>query len=108
MLEEENGLQGGHLEETAPAIAAVRPDVPPPLASLVERMMAKDPADRPQTPKAVATALAASTGIAPPAMKGVGLGESAGVLFLGGRDGFEVLIWSGHRRARLVDVPLVL
>src|SRR5262249_34861158 len=46
------------LEEPAPAIAAIRPDVPPQLAALVERMMAKDPADRPQTPRDVAAALA--------------------------------------------------
>src|SRR6185503_2878766 len=45
---------------TAPAsIAQKRPDVPAEVAAIVERMMAKDPAERYQTPGEVAKELAA-------------------------------------------------
>ncbi len=37
----------GHLTETPEPIAALRPDTPPPLAELLERMLAKEPAERP-------------------------------------------------------------
>src|SRR5262245_3941344 len=36
-----------------------------------------------------------------------GSSEGAGVLLLGRGDGFEVLVWTGHRWARAIDVPLV-
>ena len=39
-------------------IRQARPEVPEALAALIERMMAKDPAQRPQTPQEVAEALA--------------------------------------------------
>src|SRR5262245_30430141 len=39
-------------------ILELNPDAPPPLVELVERMMARDPADRPQQPSEVANALA--------------------------------------------------
>jgi formylglycine-generating enzyme required for sulfatase activity/predicted Ser/Thr protein kinase len=45
-------------EKTPRALAEVRCDVPPELARVVERMMAKDPAQRFQTPDQVARALA--------------------------------------------------
>ncbi len=47
-----------HLLRDADPLDLVRPDVPPGLAALVARMMAKDPAGRPQTPKELAEALA--------------------------------------------------
>src|SRR5581483_12139292 len=47
-----------HAQQAPPRLEDVRPDVPPPLAALVQRMLAKDPARRPQTPKEVADALA--------------------------------------------------
>jgi serine/threonine protein kinase len=47
-----------HLERTPPAIASLRPEVSPELAAVVERMMAKDPAQRFDTPAALAAALA--------------------------------------------------
>jgi serine/threonine protein kinase len=49
-------------------IRQTRPEVPDALAVLIERMMAKDPAQRPQTPQQVADALAPFTQspIAPP------------------------------------------
>jgi serine/threonine protein kinase len=49
-------------------IKSVRPDVPDEIAAIVERMMAKDPAQRYQTPREVAEALApwTQTPIAPP------------------------------------------
>ncbi len=47
-----------HLERVATPLAELRSDVPPALARVVERMMAKDPAQRYQTPAEVAVALA--------------------------------------------------
>jgi hypothetical protein len=46
-----------HSNDQPPPLLSLRPDVPPELAALVERMLAKHPADRPQTPKEVAEAL---------------------------------------------------
>ena len=47
-----------HREKTARPLTEIRADVPPELARIVERMMAKDPARRFQTPDEVARALA--------------------------------------------------
>jgi serine/threonine protein kinase len=47
-----------HQSMDAPLVNALRPDVPDELARLVAGMMAKDPAQRPQTPDEVAFALA--------------------------------------------------
>src|SRR5262249_7827908 len=47
-----------HLERTPRPLTEVRPDVPPELARVVEAMMAKEPAQRYQTPAEVAQALA--------------------------------------------------
>jgi Protein kinase domain len=47
-----------HIARTADPLNFVRPDVPVELAAIVARMMAKDPARRPQTPGEVAEALA--------------------------------------------------
>ena len=47
-----------HREKTPRPLAEIRADVPPELARVVERMMAKDPAQRFQTPDEVARALA--------------------------------------------------
>jgi hypothetical protein len=44
-------------QDAPPPVESLRPDVPPDLATLVARMLAKDPAARPQTPKEVADAL---------------------------------------------------
>jgi WD40 repeat protein/serine/threonine protein kinase len=46
-----------HREQAPPPLTALRADVPPELAAVVARMLAKDPADRHQTPAAVAEAL---------------------------------------------------
>ena len=68
-----------HREKTPRPIGEIRADVPPELAHVVERMMAKEPARRFQTPDDVARALApfAETGAAPtgldaPALSGAG------------------------------------
>jgi serine/threonine protein kinase/cyclophilin family peptidyl-prolyl cis-trans isomerase len=50
-----------HSTDAPLPIESLRPDVPAPLAALVSRMLAKDPAQRPQTPKEVANALAPFT-----------------------------------------------
>jgi tRNA A-37 threonylcarbamoyl transferase component Bud32/tetratricopeptide (TPR) repeat protein len=42
-------MLAAHLTERAPAVTMLRPDCPPQLATLVSRLMAKDPSDRPQT-----------------------------------------------------------
>jgi serine/threonine protein kinase len=46
-----------HSIEMAASIAAMRPDVPPPVVEIVERLMAKHPEDRYQTPADLAAAL---------------------------------------------------
>jgi WD40 repeat protein len=46
-----------HRQEQPPPVTARRPEVPPGLVAVVERMMAKDPAARYQTPAEVARAL---------------------------------------------------
>ena len=43
--------------EEPPPLPSLRPDLPPALAALVARMMAKDPACRPQSAAEVAAAL---------------------------------------------------
>jgi eukaryotic-like serine/threonine-protein kinase len=50
-----------HLDTTPVPLGQVRDDVPPKLAAVVERMMAKDPPGRYQTPAEVAAALAPFT-----------------------------------------------
>ncbi len=54
--------------ETPPAVRSLRPEVPPALAILVKRLLAKKPSDRPQTPEEVAAALAAFSAGAVPAL----------------------------------------
>jgi serine/threonine protein kinase len=44
-------------QEQPPEVRTLRPEVPPALAELVAQLLAKRPADRPQTPKEVAAAL---------------------------------------------------
>ncbi|MFN9368815.1 MAG: serine/threonine-protein kinase [Planctomycetia bacterium] len=48
-----------HQQEQPPAIDTLRPDVPPQLAAIIGRLMAKDPNDRYQRPVALASDLAA-------------------------------------------------
>jgi len=47
-----------HAQEQPESLARLRPDLAAPLVAVVEGMMAKDPAQRPQTPAEVAAALA--------------------------------------------------
>ena len=46
-----------HLQSSPPSVTLLRPDVPPALAAVVERMLAKRPEDRYQEPGEVAAAL---------------------------------------------------
>ncbi|OYW20869.1 MAG: hypothetical protein B7Z55_06620, partial [Planctomycetales bacterium 12-60-4] len=46
-----------HVEQPPPALDQLRDDVPPGLARVIERILAKDPADRFQTPEELADAL---------------------------------------------------
>jgi eukaryotic-like serine/threonine-protein kinase len=50
-------LVAAHLTETPPPLTASRRDVPPTLAALVARLLAKDPADRPPNAESVLQAL---------------------------------------------------
>ncbi|MBX9580580.1 MAG: protein kinase [Gemmataceae bacterium] len=50
----------GHLERTPPPITAHRPDLPPAVVRVLDRLLAKDPRDRFQTPRDAADALAAA------------------------------------------------
>lgn len=47
-----------HRSAPIPSVRAIRPDVPEALDAIIRRMMAKDPADRPQTPAEVSASLA--------------------------------------------------
>jgi hypothetical protein len=47
-----------HQDRTPPPLTSLRPDVPAALARTVERLLAKDPTGRPQTPAELAEALA--------------------------------------------------
>jgi WD40 repeat protein/serine/threonine protein kinase len=49
-----------HQTETPPPVRALRPDMPPLFAAVVDRLMAKRPADRFQTPAELVVALAAA------------------------------------------------
>ena len=51
-----------HVNEQPPALAELRPDLPPALVGLVHRMMSKDPAARPQSGRDVLRELTQSTG----------------------------------------------
>jgi predicted Ser/Thr protein kinase len=48
-----------HQQEPPPAIESLRPDVPRAFAAILERLMAKDPADRPQRPATLVAELMA-------------------------------------------------
>jgi serine/threonine protein kinase len=48
-----------HIDQEPPPVTQFRPDVPPDLAALLTRMLAKAPEQRPQIPKQVADAVAA-------------------------------------------------
>jgi eukaryotic-like serine/threonine-protein kinase len=52
-------LLNKHLNETPPPIRSLRPDVPADVAALLDRMLAKEPSQRPQLPRDIAAALAA-------------------------------------------------
>jgi prepilin-type processing-associated H-X9-DG protein len=47
-----------HVSDQPPALQKMAEEIPPQLAKLVQQMIAKDPGDRPQTPKEVAELLA--------------------------------------------------
>ena len=55
---DQQGKLQAHLAEVPPDVRTLRPEVPAALAELVQRLLAKNPADRPQTPSEVAAALA--------------------------------------------------
>ncbi|MDW8264740.1 MAG: protein kinase [Gemmataceae bacterium] len=52
-----------HSTETPTPVEQLRPEVPPAVAAIVRRLMAKDPADRFQTPAELIAALAAVRGV---------------------------------------------
>ncbi|HET9684309.1 MAG TPA: protein kinase [Gemmatimonadaceae bacterium] len=58
-------LLAAHMTETPPSVAELRPDCPPPLARLITRCLAKDPAHRPQDAEEILQQLNAA--VTPPA-----------------------------------------
>jgi tRNA A-37 threonylcarbamoyl transferase component Bud32 len=66
--------------DAPPRVTDLRPEVPSHLADLIGRMLSKDPAERPQTPKEVATALGPLTKRATPTAPDVELATSAAAL----------------------------
>lgn len=50
-----------HLRLTPPSVTQLRPEIPVVLAALLERMLAKDPAERPQDPETLSVALTSFT-----------------------------------------------
>ncbi|HTK74504.1 MAG TPA: protein kinase [Gemmataceae bacterium] len=62
-----------HLEQTPRPVTDFRPDVPPAIVALLDRMLAKAPADRPQVPLEVAEALAPFAQLVASAAKTAGL-----------------------------------
>jgi eukaryotic-like serine/threonine-protein kinase len=80
-------MLAAHVLETPVPIRERRPDTPPALAALVERCMAKDPADRPQTASEVLEGLdqislgtGPHTSMAPKKRSGVAIGVAAVVV----------------------------
>jgi tRNA A-37 threonylcarbamoyl transferase component Bud32 len=67
-----------HIEHRPTPIRQLRPEVPEELAAVVERMLAKDPATRFQTPAAVAEALAPFAGGRSPAANRTATRSAAG------------------------------
>ena len=61
--------RGAHLHRTPPPLKTLRRDVPPEVVRVVERMMAKDPAQRYQTPAEAASVLAPFATAKPPRRK---------------------------------------
>jgi serine/threonine protein kinase len=56
------GKLDAHRSEAPPDVRSLRPEVPPPVADLLNRLLAKEPQDRPQSAAEVAAALAAFAG----------------------------------------------
>ena len=68
-------MLAAHMSETPRPLGELRPDVPAPLADLVMRCLAKDPADRPQAAGEIVRVLETTTsGTGAPAMPAVLLG----------------------------------
>ncbi|MEU8264272.1 protein kinase [Micromonospora sp. NPDC048999] len=57
LSESSHELGQKHLQEPAPSVRLLRSDVPDDLVSLIDRLLAKDPADRPENAAAVRQAL---------------------------------------------------
>ncbi len=62
----------GHRFHEAASVESLRPDVPPAVAAVVRRLMAKKPEDRYQTPADVAAALVSGDGDTPVGLAGTG------------------------------------
>ncbi|HKB41714.1 MAG TPA: serine/threonine-protein kinase, partial [Gemmataceae bacterium] len=95
-----------HAERTLPPLGEVRGDVPPRLARVVQRMMAKDPARRYQTPAEAAEALTPFAAAPQAASRGRLLLALAG-LFVLGLAGFLLLQFTrrGEPPGRNQQIP---
>jgi serine/threonine-protein kinase len=65
------GLLAAHILEPPAPVTRHRPDAPPPLTALVMHLLAKDPADRPQSAEAVVRELDALTALSARSRSGV-------------------------------------
>ncbi|MCZ2341202.1 MAG: protein kinase [Bacteroidales bacterium] len=98
-----------HVLESPPALAAIRPELPPHIIAIVQKMMAKEPADRYPTPGDVVAALADETTTprptASPRPRRLAVGGVLGFLLIGT---LMILNWSGALEIRTRHGTIVL
>jgi hypothetical protein len=100
----QGALLAAHRAAAPPPLAARRPDVPPPLAALVMRLLAKRPADRPPSARAVLEALG-DIAAAPARGRPPGPRPAARVGAAGGRGGRRGLGVGGHPAGHARGAP---
>jgi hypothetical protein len=88
----------GHCQRAPAPLTDLRRDLPPALARVVERMMAKDPAQRYQTPAEAAEALTPFLPETPPSRRGARrlLAVAAALCALALLAGAVILVWTGN------------
>jgi serine/threonine-protein kinase len=92
-----------HMTERAPPLASKRRDVPPAIASLVARLLEKDPARRPQSAEEALSAVSATTAGAGRAVRVALIGASMAVIVALASLG--IAKWRSPSRAAAVSRP---